>query len=240
MFHPQVLTAIAPRSLWGWLLFMPALTICLAAIVFAQLFLLGHLGMAQHAYGVVAFSLSAVVVGLICLTAGQLRRLQQRVNAVGRSDPLTGLLNRRAFSAAAMRVLPQKGALLVLDIDHLGSINQAHGRSAGDVCLLALAQRCRELTRVTDIIGRLDGASFAIYMPGAPADSASDIADRLADGIQVCSRGQVHEATISVGAVVVRGQPSIEVLLRFAERALNRAKAEGRARVILRGWPKAA
>ena len=240
MFYPQVLDMRAPRLGRAWALRTPILCLILIAVALAPSALWGRLGVEQYVQPIFFVSLVVVLGTAFSYALTKVRHLESRVRAIGASDNLTGLLNRAAFCAAVTRVVSQNGVLLALDIDHLSAINSNHGRGAGDICLMALAQRCRELTRQSDVIGRLDGAAIAIYLPGVPAEAASEIAERLKDGIQVCTRGQVLRATISVGAVVARGQPSIETLLRFAERALDRAKLEGRARVIMRGWPKAA
>ena len=240
MFYPQVLELRAPRFGRAWALRLSLLCLILIAVALAQSAYWGRLSVVQYARPILFVLFVAVLGTVFSYAITKVRHLESRVRAIGALDNLTGLLNRRAFCATAAKVVSQNGVLLALDIDHLSAINSNHGRGAGDVCLMALAQRCRELTRQSDVIGRLDGAAIAIYLPGVPAEAASEIAERLKDGIQVCTRGQVLRATISVGAVVARGQPSIETLLRFAERALDRAKLEGRARVIMRGWPKAA
>ncbi|PRY78771.1 diguanylate cyclase (GGDEF)-like protein [Yoonia maritima] len=240
MFHPQVINTLAPNSVLGWVLRMPIFAAVFIGLTMSQRVLLGKIGLETYAQAVLVSVFGVLFGTFFVVVLRKVKSLQSKVQAVGSADPLTGVWNRKAFCEAAGRLVSQNGVLLVLDIDHLGAMNSNHGRGAGGVCLMALAQRCRELTRETDVVGRLDGASIAIYLPGVPAEIAREIADRLKDGIQVCSGGQILEATISVGAVVVRGKPSIETLLRFAERALDRAKSEGRARVIMRGWPKAA
>jgi len=180
------------------------------------------------------------MVFLARVISAQLRKLQQKLDAVESRDALTGTYNRAAFEEHVTQALPQNGALLVLDVDHLKVINQRLGHDAGDLCLMGLAMKFREVTRATDIIGRLDGATFAIYMPGAPTDIAAMIADRLRDGIQVTTAQGLLHVTVSVGAVVADGLTPLDKLMREASAALARAKMAGRGRVILRNLPAAA
>ncbi len=166
----------------------------------------------------------------------RLDALQRRIDQIGKTDPLTGLYNRRTFLDRTLRALPQSGMLLMLDIDHFKAVNLCRGHQIGDLCLMALAQRFRELTCDTDILGRLDGAVFAIYLPGAPVELGRDIGDRLSEGLSIVADCRLLQATISVGAVVADGRTP----LRDADIMLERAKLQGRARMILQDTPIAA
>lgn len=167
-------------------------------------------------------------------------RIERRLLHVKTCDPVTGLPNRGHFFARTSRALPQSGVLLLLDIDHFKALNDTRGHRAGDLCLMALAQRFRELTRSTDIVGRLDGAVFAIYLPGAPIEIARDIGGRMSEGLAVVDGNRVLRVTISVGAVVADGCTPLEQLMREADRALDRAKLQGRARMIVEELAEAA
>jgi diguanylate cyclase (GGDEF)-like protein len=167
-------------------------------------------------------------------------RVERRMLHVKTCDLVTGLPNRGHFLARAGRALPQSGVLLLLDIDHFKRLNDAHGHRAGDLCLMALAQRFRELTRSTDILGRLDGAVFAIYLPGAPIETARDIGGRMSEGLEVVAGDRILRVTISVGAVVSDGCTPLDHLMREADKALDRAKLQGRARMIVEEMAEAA
>lgn len=182
-----------------------------------------------------------VPFGLALLSAlAHAARTQQRLMRIRTCDPVTGLPNRVDFLAKTTRVLPQSGMLLLFDIDHFKALNDTRGHRAGDLCLMAMALRFRELTRRTDILGRLDGAVFAIYLPGAPIETARTIGDRMSEGLEVIDRGQVLRVTVSVGAVVADGCTSLDRLMREADKALDRAKLQGRARMILEDLAEAA
>ncbi len=181
----------------------------------------------------------ACAVGLtwILVTRAQERRRLRRVTDM---DPVTALSNQRSFVSQAQSVLSQSGVLLLLDIDHFREINDRGGRRVGDLCLMALAQRFRELIRSTDIVGRFDGATFAIYLPGTTLEQAHTIADRLSRGVIVVNEEVATRATASVGLVFANGRTALDHLLRNAGGALERAKLQGRACVVSDEAPLAA
>lgn len=193
----------------------------------------GRLHGAPLVYAGQAILVAAPILLLLHAISGEFLKLHQRLDGVENRDPLTATYNRAAFTRHATRALPQSGALLMLDVDQLKMINQQLGHDAGDLCLMALAMKFRETTRGTDITGRLDGATFVIYMPGAPMDIAATIADRLRDGIQVTTAEGLLHVTVSVGAVTADGVTPLNDLMRDASFALARAKRVGRGGVIL-------
>ncbi len=166
-----------------------------------------------------------------------LGRAQTRVKTLSDLDPITALSNRPDFVRRAQRVLPQAGALLLVDVDDFKAINHRRGRRAGDLCLMALAQRFREVTRQSDVVGRLDGASFAIYLPGATVEQAHEISQRLCEGMIIVTPNGKLRLTTSVGAVLADGRTPLERLLRDADTALDRAKLKGRACVVIDELP---
>lgn len=217
---------------WGWrlaVLLIGALGLMLAVDRVTA-------GFAIYKGAVHALHLMVIVMplGLCALWAlNHARRAEWRMQQLRQRDRVTGLPDRQHFQAGLLRVLPQTGVLLLLDIDNFKGFNDARGRHAGDLCLMALAQRLRELTRGTDILGRLDGAVFGVYLPGAPVEVARDIGDRLSTGLVVLTEHDILRVTLSVGAVTADGLTPVDMLLRDADRALDRAKREGRARMIL-------
>ncbi|WP_342075867.1 GGDEF domain-containing protein [Yoonia sp. SS1-5] len=165
---------------------------------------------------------------------------ESKRRAITQIDPLTALPNRLAFLQTTRRILPQSGVLLMLQVDDFAHLNERRGRKAGDLCLMALAQRFRELTRYTDIVGRMGGASFAIYLPGATIEQARDVADRICDGAMVVTQTGILRVTISVGAVLANGRTPLDRLLVDANSALDEARRGGNGQLILEDWVKAA
>jgi diguanylate cyclase (GGDEF)-like protein len=159
-------------------------------------------------------------------------RLRVQLLQASQTDKMTGLLQRHSFLERTQRKLSQTGTLLMLDIDGLAQINARHDHHAGDLCLMALAIRLREMTRATDIVGRIDGATIAVYLPGTPLDAGCGVAERLAQGIQVTTGTTRFEVTVSVGVVMADGETPLVTLLQRAETALMHAKTRGRGQVM--------
>lgn len=156
-------------------------------------------------------------------------------------DPLTGLLNRRAFLENANDLCvgeARRGrpvTLLMFDLDHFKSVNDRFGHAIGDEVLRVFAQVARTGMRANDVVGRLGGEEFAAIVPGG-LDVAIIIGERIragmeASGAAVC--GHAIGATVSVGAASVQAA-AMEVgpLLLRADAALYRAKRDGRNRLF--------
>jgi diguanylate cyclase (GGDEF)-like protein len=177
----------------------------------------------------IGLPLYAVATGIMA----DMGRLRGQLIAASETDQMTGLLQRQPFIRRTERKLQQTGVLMMLDIDGLGQINADYDHHAGDLCLMALAIRLREVMRDTDVVGRIDGATIAVYLPGVTLEAGRAVAEQLAQGIQVTTGKTRFEVTMSVGVVMADGQTSLSDLLQFAETALLRAKARGRAQVML-------
>ncbi len=152
-------------------------------------------------------------------------------------DQLTGLANRNGFNGRldAMLATARRGAaefaVLCLDLDRFKAVNDTLGHEAGDQLLIQVAQRMREIIRVTDIIGRLGGDEFAIVVSGVNLDGAEQICRRLLESIRMpyVLNGEPARIGVSIGVAMypVDGG-SGEQLLRNADTALYKAKAAGR------------
>jgi diguanylate cyclase (GGDEF)-like protein/PAS domain S-box-containing protein len=157
-------------------------------------------------------------------------------------DPLTGLLNRRAFGRelAAHIARSQRygvsGALLMLDLDNFKQHNDTHGHSAGDQLLVALADGLSGRLRATDITGRLGGDEFAALLPQADRTRATAVAESLLEHIRITfgsapSNGN-GPVTASVGVVCLARLEALtaETVMRAADQAMYEAKRRGRDR----------
>jgi diguanylate cyclase (GGDEF)-like protein len=165
-----------------------------------------------------------------------------RLQAIADTDSLTGLSNRRHFLAVAGEAIgsaQEFGAtlsLLMVDIDHFKRINDTYGHAAGDQALRLLGATLKESTRRDDCVGRLGGEEFAILLPGASAEVAQDIAERICRHattlVILDGRGQRFGFTVSIGlACLAPSDAKPEDLLARADAALYRAKRGGRNRV---------
>ncbi|MCI1050264.1 MULTISPECIES: sensor domain-containing diguanylate cyclase [unclassified Stenotrophomonas] len=165
--------------------------------------------------------------------------LQDRIgtlNRANRTDPLTGLLNRRGLQQAldALQVQGIPFAILALDIDRFKSINDSHGHDVGDAAIVHIADQMRRYSRDSDILCRAGGEEFLLLLPGISTDSARQAGERLRQHIADHPFEPVGTITVSLG---VAHFPSFHVdaeqALRLADKALYMAKEQGRNRVVV-------
>lgn len=159
------------------------------------------------------------------------------------TDPLTGLHNRRYFASRLQQMVETSAnggppcAVLIADLDHFKRINDTFGHAGGDAILTQFSDRLRAGLRALDIAARYGGEEFVIAMPETDLQQAIIAAERLRRAVaKECFRlpdGEVaNSVTVSVGvAEVYRGESSDSVMKR-ADTALYRAKAEGRNRTV--------
>lgn len=163
-------------------------------------------------------------------------------------DPLTNVFNRRAFltllDKAISNALRTQTTLpvLVMDLDHFKKVNDSLGRRAGDDVLrhfVMLAQRCLSKE---DVMGRLGGEEFAIFLPNAGAGGAVAVAERLRAMVEahpVVTEQRSIALTMSVGVTVCAGSESAGTALQRADEAMYLANERGRNRVEMTVVPAA-
>ncbi|WP_201830468.1 GGDEF domain-containing protein [Microvirga zambiensis] len=151
-----------------------------------------------------------------------------------RTDPLTGLPNRRHILERLDEMLAAGEAglsLAIIDIDRFKAINDDHGHEAGDAVLGHFAAICRGLAREQDILGRMGGEEFLLLLPAACADEAFGIVERIRQGFTPArlAAGAVDlPCTFSAGISEARPGDDRASILRRADRALYEAKSAGR------------
>src|SRR3989440_6186998 len=175
------------------------------------------------------------------LLAMSKERTELRHKTAAMIDPLTGLLNRRAFLQDAESLLQQQIArdrpigVLLIDLDHFKSINDRFGHTVGDKVLQIFAKTTRGGLRQTDLIGRLGGEEFTVVLADASMDNAYLVADRLRKAFAAAAAvvdGETIYATASIGvSVIVDLRQDLAKLITLADQALYLAKARGRNRV---------
>ena len=159
-------------------------------------------------------------------------------------DPLTGLLNRRGLEAELERHVTHvnrygdRGALLVLDLDHFKAVNDTLGHEAGDRLIVNVATLLNGRLRSSDAVARLGGDEFAILLPDANADVARHVAEEIVADIQSnasIEHGQTtRHVTASVGVrMFTQGQLNAESVLVDADLAMYDAKEAGRDQVAM-------
>ncbi|WP_433690730.1 sensor domain-containing diguanylate cyclase [Pseudomonas monteilii] len=169
-----------------------------------------------------------------------LNLLHERIGRLDRdaqTDPLTGLGNRRSLELS-LSLLEAEGrafAAIVLDIDHFKRVNDSHGHEVGDQALRQLAELMRRCCREGDLLCRTGGEEFLMMLPGASLEVAAVVAERLRVTVQDTPLEPVGAVTISLGVARWDGEAGSEPVetLSEADRALYRAKQEGRNRVVI-------
>jgi diguanylate cyclase (GGDEF)-like protein len=175
------------------------------------------------------------------LLAMSKERTELRHKTAAMTDPLTGLLNRRAFLADAESLQQQQVArdrpiaVLLIDLDHFKSINDRFGHAVGDKVLQIFAKTTRAGLRQTDLVGRLGGEEFTVVLADASMDNAYLVADRLRKAFAAAAAvvdGETIDATASIGvSVIIDPCQDLAKLITLADQALYLAKARGRNRV---------
>lgn len=187
---------------------------------------------------VVLAHVGAFAMLMVSLTKER-REAEQRKFAM--IDPLTGLMNRRAFMAAVERAA-RRGrrdpmTLLVLDLDHFKQVNDRFGHEIGDRVLYGFAQVAERVTRPNDQLYRMGGEEFCFLLPDCALSEALAVAERIRIGfaaLVIDARGLEAKTTVSIGLADDGGsQIDLEVLLEAADAALYEAKARGRNQVVV-------
>ena len=180
---------------------------------------------------------------LLLMRAGHLIALRQsidRLRAQADLDPLTGLANRRRFRKALENELERfrryqtPCALIMLDIDHLKKINDAHGHSVGDLVIRHVAATLLEASRDNDTTARLGGEEFALLLAGVNEKQAVAAAARLQPLLSAEPIEGAGLVTVSLGVAACPAHANSERSLHAAsDKALYRAKNEGRNRMAV-------
>ena len=183
-------------------------------------------------------ALLASVAGLVRMMLEH-EGIQREMAMQARSDPLTGLLNRRAFLEEAGRRIDRldreelPGTLLVVDLDRLRALNDRAGHEAGDAALSLVAELLRRTFRPADPIARLGGDEFAVWMDGSDEMTAAERAELLRLGFPRVSShlaDPAHSAlTLSIGIACRRAGYGelLDSLMHRADQAVHDAKRAG-------------
>ena len=155
-----------------------------------------------------------------------------RERAMARTDPLTGLPNRRAWDEELRRELARAKrhgyslTLALVDLDRFKDYNDAHGHLSGDELLRDAGSAWRLAIRITDFVARVGGEEFGVLFPECPPGNATEVLERLRAATPF---GQ----SCSAGIAVWNSVESVEELMQRADAALYEAKRQGRDRAVL-------
>lgn len=172
----------------------------------------------------------------------QLNESHRQVEALARTDALTGLPNRRSFmerleqAVGHARRSGRPFALLFVDLDRFKDINDAQGHARGDAVLQAVAERLRATVREVDTVARLGGDEFTVLCEGVEHALAVDqIARKIHEQFQapLDVQGSPQQVLVSIGvSLFPRDGDAPEAMLSSADAAMYRAKAQGRNAIV--------
>ncbi len=182
------------------------------------------------------------VVLWVASNISERHELELRLRALGDTDQLTGLFNRRKLTrdltlhheTFERHSVPT--SIMIFDLDYLKKVNDTYGHHAGDEVIMAIGNVCRSELRMTDTACRFGGDEFVIALPNTEGEQAVQFADRL----RKCFNRALNRfsdssivTTVSIGmATMMPEDRSYEDTLKRADRALYEAKRCGRNRVV--------
>jgi diguanylate cyclase (GGDEF)-like protein len=180
-------------------------------------------------------AVSFATVGLLIAT---LKGSLLRERGLSRTDPLTALLNSRAFFEEAARILSlcrRQGrpvTLAYVDLDNFKAVNDRLGHQAGDDLLCSVAVSLKASTRPSDLCARLGGDEFVVLLPETDSHEASGVLERLRSTLSETVAQDRNPVTCSIGAVTFPTVPdNLEEMIRSADSSMYAAKTEGKDRV---------
>lgn len=189
-------------------------------------------------------AIAQIVYVIVLLAISQLKASYTRSQAtvevmrqMAATDPLTGLLNRRAMAdhLAANHALVLRGtqpmSVILLDADHFKQINDRKGHAAGDRVLMKLSTLLRTQLRTSDRLARWGGEEFLVLVPATGLDAACELAERIRRAVAAADWDAGLGVTISLGVAQCRSHDTVDSLMARVDRALYAAKSAGRDRV---------
>jgi diguanylate cyclase (GGDEF)-like protein len=156
--------------------------------------------------------------------------LQQALKVAATTDPLTGLVNRRAFEPILAREMHRCArlghplCLVVIDLDHFKQVNDVHGHQEGDRILAEVSRLWSQTLRATDVLARAGGDEFVLLLPSTDRLYAVEMLARVA---------AATDQGFSAGIAVASAHCTVEELLQLADKACYQAKQNGRGHVAV-------
>lgn len=184
---------------------------------------------------------------LLYLLLSKLRALsivQHRLEVMASTDGLTSCLNRAAFSTLVDAYLGEfrdhkelrRGALLAIDVDNFKTVNDRYGHGAGDDALQLIAKAIKQNLRDGDLVGRLGGEEFAVFLPRLSPAQGGLVAERIRASVEQLTfapQQRRHPLSVSIGGISLYAGASFSSLYRAADQQLYKAKRAGKNRVVM-------
>ncbi|MEC7285012.1 MAG: sensor domain-containing diguanylate cyclase [Pseudomonadota bacterium] len=164
---------------------------------------------------------------------------EEKLRHLAMTDSLTGLYNRRAFLDECISFSKQhcRGCVAIVDIDHFKKVNDTYGHDAGDQALIAVARKIAKHNQAPNVVARLGGEEFAIVMIGDKKEEIHRQLEALRIAVEegrVTYKTDTMNLSISIGATFIKDtfEADFSALLSLADKALYRAKEQGRNQVV--------
>lgn len=168
----------------------------------------------------------------------QLAVLHKEMERKSQLDLMTGILNRDYFLSLfeTRRRKSDQGSLLMIDADHFKRINDTYGHLNGDKALLAIVEAIKGAVREGDILGRIGGEEFAVFLTNTCIHETSNIAERIRQAVEdvefLPQDAEPYPVTVSIGCASSEEAVGTTDLMRLADDRLYDAKRSGRNKVI--------
>jgi len=175
-------------------------------------------------------------IAATCIPAIENARRYREARQLAETDALTGFFNQRYFhemlrrEALRAQRYDRRLALLILDLDDFKSVNDRVGHLAGDAVLAQVAEQLRNEIRSVDIGCRVGGDEFAVVMPESTEEDASQLFDRMRDGVASMPMPGGHRVRLSAGIAELRHGETAAGLFERADAALRLSKDHGKDR----------
>lgn len=220
------------------------ITTVLLTVIYFGCWLLGRAWMREKKAEEELVLLNRVLEDTVKERTQQLLLAKEEAEDLAQTDELTGMNNRRSFFRQGRSISEQairyglQYTVMMLDIDWFKRVNDTYGHSTGDIALKQVARIIMESIRAPDISGRIGGEEFAIILPQTSSQKALEIAERLRKSIKTIAIPLVDGGQLTLTISIGIGQysvesPSLKEVLNLADKALYKAKEQGRNRVVL-------
>ena len=168
---------------------------------------------------------------------------EQQLQKLASTDPLTALMNRRAYFTHIEQMAASEGkryGLAILDVDNFKQLNDTYGHPVGDEVLIALARAVKSCLRDGDVVARLGGEEFGVFIDSAETAVISKVLEAICDAVRNISittdSGELNTITASIGVTItapVNGPDTthFDIYMKQADDALYQAKSEGKNQV---------
>ncbi len=172
----------------------------------------------------------------------RLKDEKDRFEEMAYKDPLTELDNRRSFTEKAKAMMEyakrygEPLSVLMIDIDDFKKVNDNYGHDVGDRLLKALADVIKRSIRSSDVAARFGGEEFVVLLPKTDEEGARLVADRIREEfgkVSIDVDGEKIRTSVSIGVASLKGEGSIEEVIKKADVALYEAKGSGKDRVVV-------